>query len=137
MTFTSQFIQSKTSSRRNSDADILLTQNYKKSTDSQEMSIRVSSAVLAKVGLKIGDKVDVLWDEENIWRIIKTNRYGFTISGKENSPTQLIRYTLKKGHHKLTEKTDELPVREEFSDDELELDIENNSITFCKIYSAE
>jgi hypothetical protein len=134
MGFKSQYDYSKTSARRNSTADITITQSYKQSTKSEEMSLRVSNDLLKKVGIGIGDKVDVQWDDQNIWRIIKVDRFGYTITGKPDAPTLLIRYTLKKNHHKLTEDRADLPKREEFNHDEIEANAEQHSLTFCAIY---
>ena len=134
MGFNSQFKHSQSSSPRGG-GDIVITQNIKNGTKTEEMSIRVSTTLLTQAKINIGDKVDILWDEENgLWRIQKQNR-GYSITGKDGSPTHLIRYTLKNGHHKLTDDVNELPKKLSFDTKEVEVDAINHSITFCEIFS--
>ncbi len=128
MSFTSQLMQSKRTARRGSKSEIIMTHSYKKSSSSEEMSIRISSQLLDKCGLKHDDKVDVLNDiENNKWMITKVSE-GFNISGKSDAPTGLIRYTLKDGHVKFEMDIEKLPIRKEC--DESSLEINENNIIF-------
>jgi len=128
MAFKSQLESSKVSSRRGGGSQVVVTQSYKPSTDSQELSLRVASDTLKNIGLKIGDYVDVLHDDDSDMWMIKRCEGGFKISGKEDSPTGLIRYTLKKSHAKFTEDKATLPIRKS-SDDE-SLIFNGDSLTF-------
>ena len=112
MTFTSQLERSKRSGRRKSGAEVVVSQTYKPSTKSEELSIRVATNLVEKAGMEIGSKVDVLYDDyASIWMVKKIGSDGYAISGKKGGPTGLIRYTLKPGHHKLTEERADLPVK--------------------------
>jgi hypothetical protein len=112
MAFTSQLERSKRSGRRKSGAEVVVSQTYKPSTKSEELSIRVATNLLESAGMEIGSKVDVLYDDyASIWMIKKVGSDGYAISGKKGGPTGLIRYTLKPGHHKLTEERADLPVK--------------------------
>jgi hypothetical protein len=114
--FKSQLKESKVSSRRGSSALVVVSQSYKPSTKSEELSFRLPSSVLSKIDLNIGDRADVLFDEETkVWMIIK-EKNGFSISGKKGGPTGLIRYTLKEGHARLTNERSDLPVKKESDD---------------------
>lgn len=117
MSFISQLESSKLSSRRGDGAQIVITQSYKPSTKSQELSIRVASEVLKSIGMVIGDNADVLHDPETGEWMIKKSSNGFKVTGKSDAPTGLIRYTLKKGHMKFTEDKGHLPIKK-ISDDE-------------------
>lgn len=117
MGFISQISKTRTSSRRGSSSKITMTQSFKKSTNSEELSIRVASECLKKIGLIIGDKADVLYDQETDTWMIKKHEDGYKITGRANAPTGLIRYTLKDGHKKFTSHRDLLPISKE-SDDE-------------------
>ncbi|MEZ9594464.1 hypothetical protein AB4298_07460 [Shewanella sp. 10N.261.52.F9] len=129
MAFESQLKKSRVAGRRGSSAIIVVSQSYKPSTKSEELSIRVDVKLLSKVGLSIGSKVDVLFDgDSNLWMVKKSND-GFTISGKVDGPTGLIRYTLKEGHSRLTAERANLPVKMDV--DEACLVIENDSIIFA------
>jgi hypothetical protein len=128
MAFKSQFKESKSSSRRGSKSLIQITQSFKKSTNSEEMSIRPATSLLNKVNLTHGDRVDVLYDPEEKQWMITPDKNGFNISGKEGSPTGLIRYTLKEGHVRFTNNKDELPIKKECNDESIV--IENGSIIF-------
>lgn len=123
MAFKSQLKASKASSRRGSSASIVVSQTHKPSTGTQELSIRISSDVIEKIGLSVGggDKVDVLYDAENdLWMIQRCGDDGFTITGKEGAVTGLIRYTLKKGHARFSEEISELPIKKESDEDSIE-----------------
>jgi hypothetical protein len=112
MAFTSQLDRSKSSGRRKSGADVVVSQTYKPSTKSEELSIRVATNILVSAGMEIGSKVDVLYDDDaSRWMVKKVGSDGYAISGKKDGPTGLIRYTLKPGHHKLTEERADLPVK--------------------------
>jgi hypothetical protein len=112
MAFTSQLERSKRSGRRKSGAEVVVSQTYKPSTKSEELSIRVATNLLESAGMEIGSKVDVLYDDDaSIWMVKKVGSDGYAISGKKGGPTGLIRYTLKPGHHKLTEERADLPVK--------------------------
>lgn len=119
MSFKSQVKRTKASSRRGSSSQIVVSQNFKPSTKSEELSVRVSSDLLLEIGLSSGDKADVLYDEEQSLWMIRADSDGFTISGKEGAPTGLIRYTLKPGHVRLTDERSELPVKIECDDESL------------------
>ncbi|HDM8415476.1 TPA: hypothetical protein ACGIZ8_004587 [Yersinia enterocolitica] len=126
MAFKSQLGKSKASSRRGSSASIVVSQTYKQSTDSQELSVRISSDVMEKIGLSIGSKVDVLFDEdENLWMVKSCVGDGFTISGKSGAATGLVRYTLKKGHARFTEEKALLPIKKECDEDSLHFDADS------------
>jgi len=100
-----------------SSSQITVTQSFKPSTSSEELSIRISTECLKNISIKIGDNVDVLYDaESNSW-MIKKEDGGYRVSGKNDAPTGLIRYTLKDGHKKFTNTRELLPIRKD-SDDE-------------------
>jgi len=123
MGFKSQLKASKASSRRGSSASIVVSQTYKPSTNTQELSIRISSEVLAHMGLEVGTnrKVDVLYDnEDDLWMIQVCGDDGFTITGKEGAATGLIRYTLKRGHAKFTEEQTALPIKKESNEESIQ-----------------
>ncbi|MCP5756471.1 hypothetical protein NL335_25780, partial [Klebsiella pneumoniae] len=65
MAFVSQVDKSRAASSRIGDSSIVVTQSYKASTKAQELSIRLTSLVLSKGGMKIGDYVDVLYDKDS------------------------------------------------------------------------
>ena len=65
MAFVSQVDKSRAASSRIGDSSIVVTQSYKASTKAQELSIRLTSLVLSKGGMKIGDHVDVLYDKDS------------------------------------------------------------------------
>jgi len=117
MSFISQSENSKLSSRRGDGAQFVITQSYKPSTKSQELSIRVASEALKNIGMTIGDNADVLHNTETGEWMIKKSANGFKVTGKPGAPTGLIRYTLKKGHMKFTEDENVLPIKK-ISDDE-------------------
>lgn len=122
MAFKSQHQKSKSSSRRGSSAEIVVSQSYKPSTDSEELSVRISSGLMSMIGLSIGGKADVLFDDESsMWMVKACVDGGFTVSGKQDAPTGLIRYTLKQGHARLTENRADLPVKCECEDGSIEL----------------
>lgn len=122
MTFISQLSKSRSSASRTGGASIIVTQSYKPSTDSQELSIRVTSALLGRAGIEIGDTVDVLHDPSSDTWMIKKIDGGLKITGKENAPTGLIRYTLKEGHARFTDDKSILPIRKTSNEDLLEVD---------------
>ena len=64
MAFKSQSAESRVSSRRGSNSAIVVTQSYKPSTKSEELSFRISLSVLSRIGMNIGDRADVLFDED-------------------------------------------------------------------------
>jgi hypothetical protein len=70
----------------------------------------------------------VLFDGETGRWMIRPSQDGFTISGKLEAPTGLIRYTLKVGHARLTDKRADLPVKKECDIDTLS--ISERSIIF-------
>ncbi|AKH63446.1 MULTISPECIES: hypothetical protein [Photorhabdus] len=120
MAFKSQLQKSKASSRRGSSASIVVSQTYKQSTNSQELSVRISSDILDKIETTIGGKVDVLYDqEEDLWMVKPYGDNGFSISGKKGAATGLVRYTLKKGHARFTEDQTLLPIKRECDEDSL------------------
>lgn len=128
MSFESQSEKSKGSSRRGIKANIVVSQVYKPSTNSEEISFRVSSSLMSKFGVSVGSRVDVLRDEiEDLW-MIKVSDDGFLISGKEGAPTGLIRYTLKNDHAKLTNDRGLLPFKREV--EESSLQISDGSVIF-------
>lgn len=132
MSFKSQLEQSKSSGRMRSGADIVISQTYKASTKSEELSVRISSEILLKIGMEIGSRVDVLHDEENgLWMVKKAGSDGFSVSGKAGGPTGLIRYTLKPGHHRLTDDRAELPVKRE--GDKSSFLLESGSVVFSLV----
>jgi len=110
------------------DSSLVVTQSFKESTKSQELSIRVSSVVLSRAGMAVGDFVDVLYDNEsNRWMIKKIDS-GLKITGKENAPTGLIRYTLKIGHARFTDDREHLPIKKVSIEDSI--DVEDGQIIF-------
>lgn len=129
MAFISQLKESKISTRRGSKASIVMTQSYKPSTSSEEMSIRISSDLMKRASMEINSKVDVLYDKDsNQWMIKKCEIDGFNVSGKDNAPTALIRYTLKDGHIKLTKNKSELPTKTEC--EESSISISDDGVVF-------
>ena len=134
MSFISQFDKTKVSSKRIT-SEVVVMQSYKKSTNTDEMSFRISSAVMSSAGIKIGDKVDVLRDnQQGKWKIQKIEGpHGFTISGKQDAPTGLIRYTIKDGHYKLTTKREDLPFKQEFDSRAIEVDQQESSIILSEL----
>lgn len=127
--FKSQMESTKVSSRRGSASPLTVSQSYKQSTKAEELSFRISAKLLADIGLKNGDKADVLFDDETSRWMIRPSQDGFTISGKAEAPTGLIRYTLKVGHARLTNKRADLPVKKECDIDTLS--ISERSIIFA------
>lgn len=119
MGFISQLSKTKISSRRSSGSQITVTQSFKPSTSAEELSIRVSTEALKHISLKIGDHVDILYDNETDTWMIQKEENGYKISGKEDAPTGLIRYTLKNGHKKFTSERASLPVRKDSDDDSI------------------
>jgi primase-polymerase (primpol)-like protein len=119
MGFVSQAGKSKLSSRRGSKSDVVVSQIYKPSTKSEEMSFRLSSGFMSKFGVGIGSRVDVLRDDESDLWMIKKSDDGFLISGKEGAPTGLIRYTLKEGHARLVDERSELPFKKEVGNESI------------------
>lgn len=131
MAFVSQMSESKKSGRRGSAAEIVVSQTYKPSTKSEELSIRIATSLLKKVGMDIGSKVDVLFDAQSErWMVKKVGSEGFSISGKPGAPTGLIRYTLKKGHKKLTDVRSSLPVKLDGDSSSFELHQSESAIVF-------
>lgn len=121
MAFVSQIEASRRSSSRIGDSSIVVTQSFKESTNAQELSVRVTSSLLGKAGLKIGDSVDVLHDpDEELW-MISVMPGGLKITGKEGAPTGLIRYTLKDGHARFTDEKEHLPIRKSSIDESLKV----------------
>jgi len=111
MSFVSQVDTSKARSGRMGDSSIVVTQSFKESTKSQELSIRIASVVLSRAGMKVGDCVDVLHDGDTDRWMIKKMDSGLKITGKDNAPTGLIRYTLKIGHARFTDDREHLPIK--------------------------
>lgn len=131
MAFESQLEKSKRGGRRASVSGIMVSQTYKPSTKSEGLSIRVGSELLKEVGLEVGDRVDVLFDKDcELWMLRKSGNEGFSITGKKSGPTGLIRYTLKPGHHRLTEDRAELPVKLFADMETVEFDVGSNSMIF-------
>lgn len=114
------------------NAEIVVSQSFKPSTGSEELSFRVSRVLLKKLSMDIGDRADVLFDEsQDLWMIKKINseKNGYAISGKkEGGPTGLIRYTLKPGHAKLTDNRADLPIKKVA--DESTFKFNDNSLIF-------
>lgn len=132
MAFKSQAKQSRMITRRGSKAAIVVSQSYKPSTNSEELSLRLSADAISKMGLDMGERVDVLYDDENdMWMIQKSDNHGFMITGKSGAPTGLIRYTLKDGHARLTSNKEELPVRRESDDSSIKFD--GSSVIFSLV----
>jgi hypothetical protein len=98
-----------------------VTQSFKASTNAQELSIRLTAVLLDKAGMKVGEFVDVLYDsEQDLWMIVRMNA-GLKITGKEDAPTGLIRYTLKGGHARFTDDKEHLPIRKASVEDSIEV----------------
>jgi len=116
MGFISQLSKTKISTRRGSASQVTATQSFKPSTSAEELSIRISTECLKNISLKIGDNVDVLYDADNDTWMIKKEEVGYKISGKNDAPTGLIRYTLKEGHKKFTSHRESLPVKKDSDD---------------------
>lgn len=120
MAFISQVSKSRSSSSRIGDTSVIVTQSFKPSTNAQELSIRVTTSLLAKSGMKNGDSVDVLHDpEEGLWMIALMDN-GLKITGKDDAPTGLIRYTLKDGHARFTDDKEHLPIRKPSVEESIE-----------------
>lgn len=109
MAFISQIIKSKVSSSRGG-ADVRVTQSYKPSSNVQELSFRITAKVLSRAGMKIGDFVDVMYDDDTSQWMIKKVKTGLKITGKLDAPSGLVRYTLKEGHMKFTNERSLLPI---------------------------
>ncbi|MDE1497078.1 hypothetical protein KKI95_18660 [Xenorhabdus bovienii] len=121
MAFHSQHSNTRATSRRGSDASIVVSQTYKVSSNTQEFSVRISSDLMDKIGVSMGGKVDILYDSDmDLWMISVVDGSGFTITGKEGAVTGLVRYTLKKGHFRFTEDKNYLPIKKECDDDSLD-----------------
>lgn len=132
MAFQSQLQESKLSSRRGSNASIFISQSFKKSNQSEELSIRLSSQTISNLEMKMGDRVDVLYDSDSdMWMITSAGSNGFAISGKDGAPTGLIRYTLKANHARLTDKKADLPIKREC--DEKSLCFDGKTVIFSLI----
>lgn len=128
MGFVSQLSKSRTPSSRIGDSSIVVSQSYKASTKAQELSIRVTSELLHKASMKIGDFVDVLYDTDSDRWMLSKMVGGLKITGKENAPTGLVRYTLKEGHARFTDDKEHLPIRKCSIDDEV--DVSDGEIVF-------
>lgn len=128
MGFVSQLSKSRTPSSRIGDSSIVVSQSYKASTKAQELSIRVTSELLHKASMKIGDFVDVLYDTDSDRWMLSRMVGGLKITGKENAPTGLVRYTLKEGHARFTDDKEHLPIRKCSIDDEV--DVSDGEIVF-------
>lgn len=128
MGFVSQLSKSRTPSSRIGDSSIVVSQSYKASTKAQELSIRVTSELLHKASMKIGDFVDVLYDTDSDRWMLSRMAGGLKITGKENAPTGLVRYTLKEGHARFTDDKEHLPIRRCSIDDEV--DVSDGEIVF-------
>ena len=128
MAFVSQVDKSRAASSRIGDSSIVVTQSYKASTKAQELSIRLKSLVLSKGGMKIGDYVDVLYDKDSDRWMLRKMDGGLKITGKDDAPMGLIRYTLKDTHARFTEDKEHLPIRKSSIEDSLE--IEDGQIVF-------
>jgi hypothetical protein len=121
MSFVSQISQSRSASSRIGDSSIVVTQSFKPSTSAQELSIRITAALLGRAGMKVGDLVDVLHDpERDLWMVMKMDS-GLKVTGKDDAPTGLIRYTLKGGHARFTDEKDHLPIRKSSVEDSIEV----------------
>lgn len=133
MAFTSQYEKTKKTSRR-TKSDVIVTQSFKKSTKSEEMSFRISREILNDAGIGIGEKVDILRDNKsNRWMIQCVNSDGFSISGKADAPTGLIRYTIKEGHYKLTNRIEDLPYKQDFNGNSIETNSEGKYIILSEL----
>lgn len=121
MGFVSQVSKSRAPSSRIGESSIVASQSYKASTNAQELSIRITSGLLQKAAMKVGDFVDVLYDKDtDSWMLAKMPG-GLKITGKDDAPTGLIRYTLKEGHARFTEDKALLPVRRSSVEDEIKV----------------
>jgi len=121
MSFVSQVSKSRAPSSRIGESSIVASQSYKTSTNAQELSIRITSGLLQKAAMKVGDFVDVLYDKESdSWMLAKMSG-GLKITGKDDAPTGLIRYTLKEGHARFTEDKALLPVRRSSVEEEIKV----------------
>lgn len=121
MGFVSQVSKSRAPSSRIGESSIVASQSYKTSTNAQELSIRITSGLLQKAAMKVGDFVDVLYDKDSdSWMLAKMSG-GLKITGKDDAPTGLIRYTLKEGHARFTEDKALLPVRRSSVEDEIKV----------------
>lgn len=128
MGFVSQVSKSRAPSSRIGESSIVASQSYKTSTNAQELSIRITSGLLQKAAMKVGDFVDVLYDKDSdSWMIAKMPG-GLKITGKDDAPTGLIRYTLKEGHARFTEDKALLPERR--SSVEGEIKVSDGEIIF-------
>lgn len=121
MGFVSQVEASRATSSRIGDSSVVVTQSFKPSTKAQELSIRITSLILSKAGIKIGDCVDVLHDRDSDRWMIRCMDGGLKITGKDGAPTGLVRYTLKEGHARFTEDKEHLPIRKSSIEDSLEI----------------
>ncbi|PHM28137.1 hypothetical protein [Xenorhabdus innexi] len=136
MAFESQHKNTRVSSRRGSEADIVVSQTYKKSSETQEFSVRISSVVMDIIGVGMGGKVDILHDSDtDRWMIKVVNDSGFTVTGKEGAVTGLVRYTLKKGHFRFTDDDNALPIKKECDDESL--DYSTNGCVVFKLVDNE
>ncbi|MGL5393760.1 MAG: hypothetical protein ACRDBQ_00635 [Shewanella sp.] len=121
MSFVSQLSASRAASSRIGDSSVVATQSFKPSTNAQELSIRITSTTLSKAGMACGDFVDVLYSsDDDLWMIKKMDG-GLKISGRDGAPTGLIRYTLKDGHARFTDKRELLPVRKASVEDSIQV----------------
>jgi len=128
MAFVSQIGQSRSAASRIGDSSIVVTQSFKASTNAQELSIRLTATLLGRAGMKVGDSVDVLHDPEHeMWMVMRMSA-GLKITGKEDAPTGLIRYTLKGGHARFTDEKDHLPIKKASVEDSIE--VEDGQIIF-------
>ncbi|WP_336767008.1 hypothetical protein [Pantoea ananatis] len=120
MAFVSQVSKSRSTASRIGDSSIVVTQSFKASTNAQELSIRLTASLLSKAGMKNGDLVDVLHDpDEDVWMIALMDG-GLKITGKNDAPTGLIRYTLKDGHARFTEDKEHLPIKKSSVEDSID-----------------
>lgn len=122
MGFISQYEKTRLGGRRRMKSSVAVSQSYKPSTGSQEMSFRVSSVLMDRAGISLGDRVDVLRDKNSdLWMIKKMAGDGFSVTGKDGGPSLLIRYTLKELHDCLSDDEERLkkygPVRFECDED--------------------
>lgn len=89
---------------------VMVSQSTRGESDTIELTFRLSAHAMDKMGVKIGSKVDILYDkDESLWMIKKMpeGNGGFSLSGQKNKSghysTAAARLTWRQGFPLLSE----------------------------------
>lgn len=87
---------------------VTVTQNKRAKTGAVELGFRLSRSAMDAAGINIGDRVDILHDDESsLWMIKKINDGGFAVAGQKNKAGEYsscaIRLTMRPGFPRLSD----------------------------------